>query len=48
VRGELVSASQWLQVAGAAVPRPIDSDPVQMADIELLRTIPAVSVPQRP
>ena len=44
---QLVSASQWLQVAGAAVRPAIGSDPVQTTDIELLRAIPAASVPQR-
>ena len=47
VRDELVSASQWLQVAGAAVRPAIDTDPVRTADIELLRAIPAADVPQR-
>ena len=44
---QLVSASQWLQVAGAAVRPAIGSDPVQTTDIELLRAIPSASVPQR-
>ena len=44
---QLVSASQWLQVAGAAVRPAIGSDPVQTTDIELLRAIPSASVPRR-
>ena len=44
---QLVSASQWLQVAGAAVRTAVGSDPVQTADIELLRAIPSASVPRR-
>ena len=44
---QLVSASQWLQVAGAAVRPALGSDPVQTTDIELLRAIPSASVPQR-
>jgi hypothetical protein len=44
---QLVSASQWLQVAGAAVRPAIGSDPVQTTDIELLCAIPSASVPQR-
>jgi hypothetical protein len=44
---QLVSASQWLQVAGTAVRPAIASDPVQTTDIELLRAIPSASVPQR-
>jgi hypothetical protein len=44
---QLVSASQWLQVAGAAIQPAIGSDPVQATDIELLRAIPSASVPQR-
>jgi hypothetical protein len=44
---QLVSASQWLQVAGAAVRAAAGNDPVQATDIELLRAIPAAGVPQR-
>ena len=44
---QLVSASQWLQVAGAAVRAAAGNDPVQTTDIELLRAIPAADVPQR-
>ncbi len=43
----LVSASQWLQVAAAAVRPAIEADPVQTADIELLGAVPAAGVPQR-
>ncbi len=46
VRDELVSASQWLQVAGTAVRPALDGDPVQTADTDLLRAIPAAEVPQ--
>ena len=44
---QLVSASQWLQVAGAAARPAIGSDPVQTTDIELLCAIPSASVPPR-
>ena len=44
---QLVSASQWLQVAGIAARPAMGSDPVQTTDIELLRAIPSASLPQR-
>ena len=44
---QLVNASQWLQVAGTAVRPASGSDPIQVADIELLRAIPPASAPQR-
>jgi len=47
VRDELVSASQWLHVARAAVRPAADNDPVHTADAELLRAIPAVGMPER-
>jgi hypothetical protein len=47
VRTELATASQWLQAAGAAVHTALDADPVRPADAELLRAIPAATVPQR-
>jgi len=47
VRTELATASQWLQAAGAAIRPALDADPVRPADAELLRAIPAGTVPQR-
>jgi hypothetical protein len=47
VRDELTNASQWLQVAGAAVRPALGADPVRAADTELLHAIPAATPPQR-
>ena len=47
VRDELVSVSQWLHVARAAVGPAAGSDPVRTTDAELLHAIPAVSIPDR-
>src|SRR5262249_52736095 len=44
---QLVSASQWLQVARAAGPPAVGSDPGPTAGIELLRPIPSPSAPRR-
>jgi len=47
VRHELASASQWLQVVGAAVRPALAADPVRSTDTDLLYAIPAVVAPQR-
>jgi hypothetical protein len=47
VRDELASASQWLQVASAAVRPALDVDPVRTADTDLLGAIPAAAAPER-
>lgn len=43
----LAGASGWLQVAGTAVLPAVHTDPVQAADTDLLRAIPAAMVPPR-
>jgi len=47
VRDELASASQWLQVASAAVRPALDADPVRTTDTDLLDAIPAAAAPRR-
>ena len=46
-REELVSASQWLRAACAALHRAVDADAVLPEDTELLHAIPAAFPPQR-